>query len=90
MGKILLLVLLAFVAYAFWRSAQARKIRARMRESGAAAQGARAEGGNAGASAAGERMVRCERCGVHLPMGEAVQIGERHYCSPEHAGIEKR
>lgn len=31
-----------------------------------------------------ERMVRCEYCGVHLPVGESVVAGGRHYCTPAH------
>jgi len=30
-------------------------------------------------------MVRCARCGVHLPAGDAVQAGGATYCSTEHA-----
>ncbi len=33
---------------------------------------------------AGEDMVRCARCGVHLPRGESVAVGDDFYCSPEH------
>ena len=29
-------------------------------------------------------MVRCEHCGVHLPLSEAVQDGDHYYCSREH------
>ncbi len=31
------------------------------------------------------RMVRCSRCGVHVPEHEAVRRGEAWYCSREHA-----
>jgi uncharacterized protein len=31
-----------------------------------------------------ERMVKCARCGVHLPEGESIQEGETHYCCVEH------
>ncbi len=30
------------------------------------------------------RMVRCDRCGVFVPEGEAVHAGGRVYCSPAH------
>jgi len=33
---------------------------------------------------AGGRMVRCEQCGVYLPVGEAIGRDGRYYCSPEH------
>lgn len=38
----------------------------------------------AGESAAGERMVPCARCGVYLPLGEAIAAEGRYYCSEEH------
>ncbi|HEY0665260.1 MAG TPA: PP0621 family protein [Gallionella sp.] len=31
-----------------------------------------------------EDMVRCERCGVHLPRSESVESGGRFYCCIEH------
>jgi uncharacterized protein len=30
-------------------------------------------------------MVRCARCGLHVPEPEAVRRGEDYYCCPEHA-----
>jgi len=35
---------------------------------------------------AGESMVRCAHCGIHLPRSEALigRSGERVYCSDEH------
>ncbi|WP_394701309.1 PP0621 family protein [uncultured Propionivibrio sp.] len=32
-----------------------------------------------------ERMVRCERCGVHLPIGECVEHHGSYYCCHRHA-----
>jgi uncharacterized protein len=32
----------------------------------------------------GEDMVRCERCGVHLPRSESITTRGRFYCTPEH------
>ncbi len=29
-------------------------------------------------------MVRCARCGLHVPEGEAYQKGELYYCSLQH------
>ena len=29
-------------------------------------------------------MVRCAHCGLHLPLGSAIQDGPRWYCSREH------
>ena len=31
-----------------------------------------------------EAMVRCARCGVHLPRGEALMSRQRFFCSAEH------
>jgi uncharacterized protein len=29
-------------------------------------------------------MVRCSHCGVYVPRSEAVQKGDRYFCSREH------
>jgi uncharacterized protein len=31
-----------------------------------------------------ESMVRCARCGVHLPRVESVAAAGRFFCSPQH------
>ena len=31
-----------------------------------------------------ENMVRCAKCGLHVPEQEAVQAHERYYCSEAH------
>jgi uncharacterized protein len=31
-----------------------------------------------------EDMVRCERCGVHLPRSESITTQGRFYCTAEH------
>lgn len=31
-----------------------------------------------------EDMVRCARCGVHLPRGEALMSKQRFFCSSRH------
>ena len=33
---------------------------------------------------AGGDMVRCAHCGLHVPVGSALQDGPRWYCSREH------
>ena len=33
---------------------------------------------------ASEDMVRCERCGVHLPRSESITTRGRFFCTPEH------
>lgn len=79
MGKFLLLVVLALVVYALWRGAK---------RVGTSDRGAASTRSGAGvASAAPERMVSCERCRVHLPVGEAVVVEGRYYCSHEHARL---
>lgn len=37
-----------------------------------------------GPGSAGEDMVRCEHCGVHLPRSESKQEGGAFFCSEEH------
>jgi uncharacterized protein len=32
----------------------------------------------------GEDMVRCARCGVHLPRSEGIMSGGEFFCSEEH------
>ena len=81
MGKIGLLILLGFVAYAFWRTMNAVSRKSKERKS--------ADSANGGGDPALERMVQCGRCGLHLPLAEALegrgqQLG-RFYCSAEHA-----
>ncbi len=31
-----------------------------------------------------EKVVPCALCGLHVPEGEALQAGDRHYCSEAH------
>lgn len=31
-----------------------------------------------------EQIVQCAHCGLRLPEGEALPVGDRHYCSIEH------
>lgn len=30
------------------------------------------------------RMLRCDRCGVHVPETHALRVAEKIYCSKEH------
>jgi len=32
-------------------------------------------------------LVSCARCGLHLPRGEAREVGGRLFCSDEHARL---
>lgn len=36
------------------------------------------------------RMVRCVRCGLHVPETEAVRRGEEPFCSREHAALGRK
>ena len=29
-------------------------------------------------------MVSCETCGVHIPVDEAIKVGNEYFCSKEH------
>jgi len=31
-----------------------------------------------------EIMVRCEKCQIHLPQGNAIKAGEYYFCCQEH------
>jgi len=44
----------------------------------------RVDGSETRPDGAPEDMVRCERCGVHLPRSESLVAGGKHYCSVEH------
>jgi uncharacterized protein len=68
MGKLLVLVLVVLVAYAF---VKALAVKSR-------APGARPR------PHAGERMVPCSQCGINLPESEALADGGRYFCSDEH------
>jgi uncharacterized protein len=72
MGRFLVLVLLVVLAVWLVRRALRRSAtRGDLRKS---------------AQTAGE-LVRCVRCGVHLPRGEALQAAGSLYCSEEHARL---
>lgn len=77
MGKLLVLVILGFIAYALWRSMLAKAARA-------AREAERDKGGERARTVGGELMVKCRRCGVNLPVGEAILVRGEHYCSTEH------
>jgi len=40
-----------------------------------------------GAPTGVDELVRCARCGVHVPRVEAQTLDGRHYCSREHARL---
>ncbi|MDE2089725.1 MAG: hypothetical protein KGJ12_06875 [Gammaproteobacteria bacterium] len=35
------------------------------------------------------KMVRCARCGLHVPENEALHASGRHYCSEQHRRADK-
>ena len=43
--------------------------------------------GSADKPAAPGELVRCARCGMHLPLAEARARDDRVYCSEEHARL---
>lgn len=74
MGKVLLLILFAFIVYLIWKSARR----------GAAS---RARGKNPGAVA--EDMVACTICGVNMPRSEAIESRGRFFCCEEHRALDR-
>jgi uncharacterized protein len=74
MGRFLVLV--AIVVLAFWLF---RRALARARQ-----------GVPPPASAGQGDLVKCAHCGTHLPLAEARTVGERRYCSDEHARLGPR
>jgi uncharacterized protein len=73
MSKLLLIVLIAALVYSFWKKGQGVH---RAQSGGAASRGA---------PPAVQEMLKCARCGVHFPLGEAVMRDGRAYCSLAHA-----
>ena len=71
MGRLLLL--LAIVVLAVWlvRRALARP----------------ADGAPRPPAASQGDLVKCAHCGTHLPLAEARAVGDRLYCSDEHARL---
>jgi uncharacterized protein len=71
MSKLILLLIVAALAYAWWKKslpAQSRRPAGPGRPAGRA-----------------EPMQCCARCGVHFPAGEAVERDGAVYCSAAHA-----
>ncbi len=68
MSKLLVLILVVLVAYAFVKALAAKN-----RAPGAGPK-----------QRAGERMVPCSQCGINLPESEALAAGARYFCSDEH------
>jgi len=69
MSRVLFFVLLAVVAYLFVRS---------MKRRGEGRKAPRPD------QSMPEAMVSCATCGLHLPRGEALLLGDRYFCCEEH------
>ena len=72
MGKLLSWVVLALLVWVAWRLIVIVRRRSEAQRS------------LPDAAATMEPMVRCDRCGVHVPRSEAIEAGGRHYCSESH------
>ena len=68
MGRILIWILLGWVAVVAFRSLGRRQRPA----------------ARAGAAAPSEPMVECANCGLNVPRSEAIADGARWFCSDEH------
>lgn len=68
------LLVLAVVAVAFWIWRGKRRERIRAQQAHQAPHQA----------AAPQSMLRCARCGLHLPAAEALPGRRGHYCSAAH------
>lgn len=77
MGKLLSWILLIAIGYAVYRFVVISK-----RRSEASRRGKPADAKEGATSV--ETMVRCDRCGVHLPASDAISHSGRHYCSAAH------
>jgi len=75
MGRLLLLVVLAVVAVWLIRRAMVHASRVRHGEGPAATPPVQGD------------LVKCAHCGTHLPLAEARAVGDRLYCSDEHARL---
>lgn len=80
MGKLLSWVLLALLAWGAYRFFLLLKRRA---EAARAQNDAAPQGGP-------QRIVSCDRCGVHVPETEAIAEGDRHYCCEAHRDEARR
>jgi uncharacterized protein len=79
MGRLFLLVVLAVVA--IWL------IRRAMLQASRADQGGSQPGAPAAEGKTQGDLVKCAHCGMHLPLAEARAVGDRLYCSDEHARL---
>ena len=76
MGRLLVLVVLAVVVIWLVRRALVQASRAKQAGSPQSA-----------APTTQDELVKCAQCGTHLPLAEARAVGDRLYCSDEHARL---
>ena len=76
MGRLFLLVVLAVVAV--WLIRRVMLHASRMKQG---------DGPQTGKSPVQGDLVKCANCGTHLPLAEARAVGDRLYCSDEHARL---
>ena len=79
MGKVLSWVVLAAVGWVVWKFVVISQRKEAAREAAGPATG-----GPPAPSPGGELMVRCDHCGIHVPLSEAVTAGDQRYCSRAH------
>jgi uncharacterized protein len=68
-GRLILLLFLALVAYLLLKGSKAPS---------------RPGKHKVASDRPAERMVECAHCGVHLPESESLSVGGKHFCSEEH------
>lgn len=93
MGKFLIWIAVAAVAWLAWKFYQASQRRIDQSQQRDQARRATTSQGERGqpAGASPERMVACARCGVHLPASEALEdAAGRPFCGPAHLEAAKR
>ena len=73
-GRLLLWLILGFIAWWILRPRKAAR----------PPSASRARGPAAGSGAAPEAMVDCAHCGLHFPASEAVRDGARVFCCSAH------
>ena len=81
----LLVGVVAWFAWQAWRRAQRASLEREAREAGRVA----GEGEGGSDERLAEPIVRCARCGVHLPASEALPDGDAVYCGPAHRDADR-
>lgn len=51
---------------------------------------ARRDPGGDNTAADPRQLVRCARCGVHIAEGQALKVGDRHYCCDAHRQADEK